>query len=163
MRTRILKIQTKKTTEHFKVRLFVKVRDIKEFFANSASRISGLKSVGRANFNQIEIADAEKFAHFLDSLLDKIYITYIDTESGTSTVAAAYDRKERMIELIYDASEIDNENSAGFKLCAFYALKNGFDKKIEIFGEAPTFGFASLLDETERREWFDKFNPRFLE
>ena len=158
-----LKIKTKKTIEHFQVRIFVKARDIKEFFADSASRISGLKSVGRGNFNQIEISDAEKFAGFLDSLLDKIFISYTGSESGTSTIAAAFDRSEKMIEIIYSPVEIMSENSAGFKICAFYALKDGFDKKIEIYGNASAFGFSNLLDEIEKREWYDRFNPRFLE
>ena len=158
-----IKIKTKKTIENFKVRIFVKERNAKDFFANSASRIPGLKSVGRTNFNQIDVADAEKFARFLDSLLDKIFISYVDPESGTSTIAAEFDRKEKMIELIYNPVEIMNENSAGFKICAFYALKQGYDKKIEIYGDASTFGFANILDEIEKREWYDKFNPRFLE
>ena len=158
-----IKIKTKKTIEHFQVRILVKVNDIKEFFADSASRIPGLKSVGRANFNQIEISDAEKFARFLDSLLDKIFISYTGSESGTSTVAAAFDRTEKMVEIIYSPVEIMNENSAGFKICAFYALKHGYDKKIEIYGNASAFGFSNLLDEIEKREWYDKFNPRFLE
>ena len=158
-----IKIKTKKTIEHFKLRLFVKVKDIKEFFANSASRISGLKAVGRTNFNQIEVSDAEKFAQFLDSLLDKVYISYVDYDSGTSTVVAVFERNEKMVELIYNPTELINENSAGFKICAFYALKEGYDKKVEILGDASTFGFANLLDEMEKREWYDKFNPRFLE
>lgn len=158
-----IRIKTKKSLEHFEVRLFVKERSIKDFFANSASRIYGLKSVGRTNFNQVDISDAEKFARFLDSLLDKIYVSYIDPESGTSTIAAVLDRKERMVELIYNPVEIMNENSAGFKVCAFYALKNGFDRKIEVYGDASTFGFQNLLDEIEKREWYDRFNPRWLE
>ena len=158
-----IKIKTRKLIDGYKVKLLVKERSINEFFANSATRISGLKSVGRANFNQVDIADAEKFARFLDSIFDKIYISYLDPESGTSTIAAILDRNEKMIELIYNPIEIINENSAGFKLCAFYALKYGFDKKIEIYGDATTFGFSNLLDEIEKREWYDKFNPRFLE
>jgi len=158
-----LKIKTRKLIDSYKVKLFIKERDIKEFFAKSASRIPGLKSVGRTNFNQVDVADAEKFARFLDSLLDKIYISYLDTESGTSTIAVMYDRNEKMIEIIYNPVEIMNENSAGFKICAFYALKNGIDKKIEVYGDASTFGFYNLLDEIEKREWYDKFNPRFLE
>lgn len=158
-----IKIKTKKTIEQFKVRLFIKTKDVKGFFAESASKIPGLKSVGRTNFNQVEISDVEKFAAFLDSLLDKIYISYIDAESGTSTIAAVLDRNEKMIELIYSPAEIMNENSAGFKICAFYALKNSFDRKIEIYGDASTFGFSNLLDEMEKREWYDRFNPRFLE
>ena len=158
-----LKVKTKKGIEYYKVKLFVKEHSVHDFFANSASRIPGLKSIGRTNFNQIDVSDAERFAAFLDSLLDKIYISYLDSESGTSTIAAELDRKEKMIELIYNPVELMNDNSAGFKICAFYALKNNYDKKIEIYGTASTFGFSNLLDEIEKREWYDKFNPRFLE
>ena len=158
-----LKIKTRKLIDAYKVKILVKERDVKEFFAKSASRISGLKSVGRTNFNQVEVSDAEKFARFLDSILDKIFISYSDPETGTSTIAAEFDRKEKMIELIYNPVEMMNEASAGFRICAFYALNNGFDRKIEIYGDASTFGFSNLLDEIEKREWYDKFNPRFLE
>ena len=158
-----IKIKTKKTIDSFKAGIFLKVKDVKEFFAESASKIPGLKSVGRASFNQVDISDAEKFAKFLDSLLDKIYISYIDAESGTSTIAAVSNIREKMIEIICNPVEIMNENSAGFKICAFYALKQGYDKKIDIYGDASTFGFSNLLNEIEKREWYDKFNPRFLE
>jgi len=158
-----VKIKNSISLEHFKVRFFVKARSIRDFFADSASRISGLKSVGRTNFNQIEINDAEKFAKFLDSLFDKIYISYIDSESGTSTIAAEFNKNEKMVEVIYHPEEMMNDNSAGFKISAFYALKQGYDKKIDIYGSASTFGFSNLLDEIEKREWHEKFNPRFLE
>jgi hypothetical protein len=158
-----MKIKTKRLIDSYKVRIFIKERDVKEFFAKSASRISGLKSVGRTGFNQVDIGDAEKFARFLDSILDKVYISYLDPESGTGTIAALYDRNEKMIEIMYNPAEIMNENSAGFKICAYYALSNGVDRKSEVYGDASTFGFSNLLDEVEKREWYDKFNPRFLE
>jgi len=158
-----IKIKAKKTTEHFKVSVLVREKNVKDFFANSASRIPGLKAIGRTSFNQVDISDAEKFARFLDSLLGRIYISYIEPESGTSTIAAVVDSMEKMIEIVYNPAEIMNENSAGFRICAFYALKGGFSKKIEIYGSASTFGFSNLLDEIEKREWYDKFNPRFLE
>ena len=158
-----LKIRAKKTIDSFKVRLFVKSRSIQEFFAESAAKIPGLKSVGKTNFNQIEVNDTDKFARFLDSMLDRAYLSYMDPESGTSTFIAALDRKEKMIEITANPADIMNENSAAFKICAYYALRDGFDKKIEIYGDAGTFGFSSLFDEIEKREWYDKFNPRFLE
>lgn len=158
-----LKIKTRKTIEYYKVRLFIKEKSIKEFFAKTASRIPGLKSVGRTGFNQVDMGDAENFARFLDSLMDKVYISYSDPESGTSTIAASYDRREKMIEIVYEASEIINESSAGFRICAFYALTSGFDRKIEIYGDSSTFGFYNILDEMEKREWYDKLNPRWME
>lgn len=158
-----IKIKTKRTIENYKVRIFVNSKDIKEFFAESASKIPGLKSAGKTSHSQVEVADIEKFARLLDSPLDKIYLSYSDSESGTSAIAAIYVMREKMVELVYAPADIMNENSAGFKICAFYAVKDGFDRKIEVYGDASTFGFSNLLDELERREWYDKFNPRFLE
>lgn len=158
-----IRIKTKRTVENYNTRIFIKSRDVREFFAESASKIPGLRAIGRASFNQIEVNDAEKFARFLDSLMDKIFITYTGTENGTSSLAAVLDRQQKMIELIYNLPELMNEASAVFKVCAFYALKDGFDRKIEICGNASTFGFFNLLNEIEKREWYDKFNPRFLE
>ena len=158
-----IKIKVKKTIDSFKARLFVRSRALQEFFAESAAKIPGLKAVGRTNFNQIEVNDTEKFARFLDSMLDRAYLSYTDAESGTSTFIAALDSREKMTEIISSPAEMMNENSAAFKICAYYALSNGFDRKIEIYGDASTFGFSNLLDEIEKREWYDKFNPRYLE
>ena len=158
-----LKLKTRKTVEHCKTRLFVKERDVKQFFADSASKIPGLKAVGRSSPSQVEVSNVEEFARFLDSLLDKIQISYLDPEAGTSTVSAVLDRSEKMLEILYELKEITNENSASFKIAAFYALKEGANKKIDIYGEAATFGFANLLDEVKKRDWYDKFNPKFLE
>ncbi len=158
-----IKLKTRKSIDYYKTRLFLKESGIHDFFANSASRIPGLKAVGRTHFNQIEISDAEKFSAFLDSLLDKVYISYLDVDSGTSTIAAVYDRASRMVELIYHPAELMSDSSAGFKICAYYALKEGYDRKIEIYGSASTFGFSNLLNEIEKREWYDKFDTRFLE
>lgn len=158
-----LKIKVKRSIESYKIRLFVRSREIKEFFGESAAKIPGLKAVGRTNFGQIEVSDTDKFARFLDSVLDKVYLSYMDPESGTSTFIAVLDRKEKMIEIISNPAELINDNSAAFRICAYYAMRSGFDKKIEIYGDASTFGFSNLLDEIEKREWFDKFNPRYLE
>lgn len=158
-----LKIKTKKTIENYNARVFIKVRDVKEFFAECAAKIPGLKSVGRNNFSQINANEAEKFANFLDSPLDKIYMAYSDPESGTSTVAAVYDSREKMIEIAYNPVEMMSESSASFRVCAFYALKNGVDRKIEIYGDSSSFGFMNLLDDIEKREWYDRLNPRVLE
>ena len=158
-----ISIKPKKAIEHFNIRIFLKAAGIKEFFADSASRIPGLKSLGRTNFNQIDVADAEKFARFLDTLLDKIFISYADAESGTSTIAAVYDRNKKMIELVYNPVEILSENSAGFKICAYYALKDGYNKKIDVSEKTATFGFYNMPNELERREFYDKFDPRVLE
>lgn len=158
-----MKIRTKKDIGAFKMALLVNAKGIKEFFAESASRISGLKSIGGGDFNQIDAGDPENLRKFTDSLKEKVFLTYADPQSGSGTVIAIWDKNEEMVELAYSPEDIFNSNSATFRLCAFYALKGGYDKKIDIYEEACTFGFSNLLDEAEKREWQDKFNPGFLE
>lgn len=158
-----LKIRAKKGIDEFKVQLFVKSNDIKEFFSESASKIPGLRSIGKSDFDQFDLTDPENLKKYMDSVKDSIYLIYADPESGSGTIGAVYEKKENMIELAYNTDEICNENSAGFRICAYYALKGGFDGKADIISEASTFGFVNLLDEAERREWNDRFNPGFLE
>ena len=107
-----IKIKAIKSLERYNVRIFIKSRDIKEFFAQSASRIPGLRAIGRAAFNQVDVNDVEKFARFLDTIMDKIFITYADTESGTSTLSATLNRQQKMIELVYNLPEVLNEASS---------------------------------------------------
>ena len=156
-------IRTKKTTDSFHVRIFLKISGIKEFFADSASRIPGIKTVGKSDFNEVDVGDSENLARFLDSLLDKICLSYVDIDGGTSTIAAVFDRSKKMVEAIYNPPDMMNENSAGFKICAFYALKEGVQKDIDVYSGMSTFGFMDILSEVGKREWHDRFGPRLLE
>lgn len=139
-----IKIKCEKKVESFDSRIFLKERNIKDFFANCASKIGGLRAVGRSNFNQVDVDDSERFAQFLESLMDKVFLTYVDPESGTSTIAAEHNIKEKMVELLYEFDDLINENSAGFRMCAYYALKNGSNKKVNFYEEAITLGFSRL-------------------
>ena len=156
------KIKLKKGVDTIKVKFFIRQKDVKEFFAESASKLQGLRSVGRSNPNQINVSDAEQFAGFLDSIIDKLFLSYLDVDNGICSFGAILDRNEKMIELQFSPVEVVNENSAVFKVCAFYALKSGMDRKIDIYNEASTFGFSNLLNEIEKREWLEKYNPPFL-
>ena len=156
-------IKTKKTADSFKTRLFVKSKDIKEFFAGSASKIQGTRSIGKTNFNQVEVSNSEAFVSLIDSLTDSLFVSYADQEKGTSNLAVSYDKKEKMIEINYNFEEIMNENSASFKILAYYALKAGIDRKIEILSDLSTFGFQNLLKEKERTEFSREFKSDFIE
>src|SRR3989338_4383605 len=107
-----IRIKTKKTIDSFKLRVFVDEKSVQDFFGNSASKIAGLKSAGKSGFDQADVGNAEKFASLLDSLQDKLYLSYSDAENGTRSVAAVFDRKEKMTELIFDPADITNESSA---------------------------------------------------
>ena len=156
-----IRIKLKKGAEALKLRFFIRQKDVKELFAESGSKIQGLKSVGRLTPNQVEVSNSEQFAAFLDTIIDKIYLTFLDQDNTPSTFGLILDRNEKMIDITFNPQDIMNENSAIFKMLAFYALKEGVDKKIDIYNEAMTFGFQRVLNEIEKREWLEKFNPPF--
>ena len=106
-------LKTKKSVERFTLRIFIKEPGLKDFFANSASKISGLKSIGRTGFNQADVSDMEKFSKLLDSLTDKVFVSYSDAENGTGKFSAFFDRRENMVELIILIEAIKNKNKLG--------------------------------------------------
>ncbi|MEK6942513.1 MAG: hypothetical protein AABX00_00435 [Nanoarchaeota archaeon] len=132
-------IKTKKTSDSFRTRLFAKSKDIKEFFAESASKIQGLRAIGKTGFNQADSSNTEAFVALIESLADFLFVSYADPDRGTSTLAVFYDKKEKMAEINYNPEDMMNENSASFKVFAYYALKSGIDRKIDILAEASTF------------------------
>ena len=82
------------------------------------------------------------------------------TLTGTSTLRVL--RQERkMAEINYNPEDMMNENSASFKVFAYYALKSGIDRKIDILAEASTFGFTNLLKEKERSEFQESLSLSF--
>ena len=158
-----LRVKSKKLVDSYRLRIFVDSNDVKMFFSDSASKIQGLLSVGKTNFGQQDANDSENLRKFLNDLKESIYLSYASPETGSGTIAANYSKKEKMIELVYNTSELMNETSPEFKVSAFYALKGGYDKKIDVYSDASAFGFSNLLDEDEKRQWQDRFNPGFLE
>jgi len=100
------------------------------------------------------------FNTFVNSIKNKLYITYYNPETGTSTVFLQYDKKEKKVQLVYDIEEIENEPSPEFQLAAYYALNQPYTKKINLHDEGGTLGFKSWLNGLEKRKYFDKFDPR---
>lgn len=153
----LLKIKT--TLDEIKLFIFLRnEKNVRDVFINVASKIAGLKSIGTSG---IEIG-AEKFSDELENIKDKIYISYYSQDIGSTIIFMEYNKKQKNVELHYNLKDIIDEKNPEFKLIAYYALKDGF-KKINIFSEAIKFGFLDLLTETEKKEWLEKFNPRFWE
>jgi len=158
-----LELKLKATSTGLKLQIFLKnEKKVTDVFSNAAARITGLKSIGANSFGAADVADASKFQKELEKISNKIYISYYHTESGSDTVYLEFNQKEKKIELHYDAG-IADEKSPEFKLCAYYAVKDGYDEKIDVFSKGAVFGFTDLLSEDEKKDWLDKFNPRIEE
>lgn len=148
--------------DEIKLKLFLsKEKDIKNVLPH-VTRIAGIKAIGAEAFDVANIADKERFSKELDNIKTKAHISYYGPEQSSSTIFIELNKKEG-IEVHYDLKGMLNEISPEFKLCAFYALKDGYDRKIDFFKHGSYFGFSGLLTEKERDEWLDKFNPRMEE
>src|SRR3989338_3492921 len=148
-----LKLKVAKAAESLHLKVYSHEKSAKDFFANSASKVSGLKAIGITGFNQAEVGNTEKFSAMIERIKDSVFITYSDVNSGTSTLAAVYDKKERAVEILYQVNELYNANSADFKACAYYALRKKVDNRVKIDVDLSVFGFWSIIKEDQRNEW----------
>jgi len=159
-----LTLKVKVGLEGVETKLLLNEESIRSVFDNVTSKIIGLKAVGAAKFNIADVTDSAGFMKEVDKGKSQLHITYYDPELGTRTVFLSYDKNEKKVQLHYDDRQIILIDNPEFKIACFYALKDGFDKKIKIHEEGATFGFDSLLSEREKAEWFhEKMNPKFLE
>ena len=147
--------------ESLELKIFLREKYVKDFFANSASKLKGIISIGLEDFGEVDVSNTEKFSKVIDNIKDALYISYSEIESGTSNVAVK--SSKGMVEIITNSKELRNKNSADFRIISFYALRDGVKRSISIHSKLMSFGFFNVMNEIERREWFEKFSPRFLE
>jgi|TARA_B100001971_G_C18074078_1_gene474678 hypothetical protein len=158
-----IKLKLSKKIDSVNVRILLNENTLKNLFNNCASRIAGLKSVGAKNFGAADVAEPEKIANEIEKIKDKLYLTYYFPETGIHSAFLSKNKNEKMVELHWDKKDSIIEISPDFRICSFYALKGGYNKKIKLAEEGSTFGFTSLLSEREKAAYFDKLNPRVLE
>lgn len=156
-----LKLVKKATS--LELKMFLNENNVKDTFANSASKIIGLQSIGTKTFGTAIVSDAGNFSAQLEKAKDKLHITYYNPQAGKSTVFLQYNKKVKKVELVYDLEDIGNEPSAEFQIAAFYALSQDYNTKIKLADEAATFGFDLWPDHNVRAEYFRKFDPHFSE
>jgi thiol-disulfide isomerase/thioredoxin len=158
-----IKLKVLKRIDGVDVRILLSETTLKNLFNNCASRIVGLKSIGTKNFGAVDIAETERIANEINKIKDKLFLTYYFPEAGIHSIFLSKLKNEKVVELHWDMRNSILEASPDFQICAYYALKNGYSKKIRLFDEGATFGFTSLLSEKEKGYFFDRLNPRFLE
>jgi len=155
-------IKLKKGVEELKVRIFIKEKSVKDVFTNAASKFSGLKAIGANTFGAAPIEEIEKFSKELEKLKDKLVISYYEQGAGSSTIFLEYTPKSKMVEINYNQEGIANEKSPEFKLCAYYAVKDGI-KKIDIHERLAGIGFCEVPSLDKARKSFSKFHPMWGE
>ena len=158
-----IKLKVSKKTGEASLRLFLNEKSIHNCFANSASKIIGLQSVGALKFGAAGVSETAAFANEVEKAKDMLYLTYYSPETGNTNVFLHYDKKEKKIELAYDSEEIANEPGPEFQLAAYYALSQGYGKKTDMQEASSKFGFSYVPHHTEKAEYFRKFDPHISE
>ncbi len=158
-----INVRVIKGIDRINARVLLSESTIKDLFNNCASKIVGLKALGTKGFGGPEVNEIEKISSEIEKIKNELYLTYYLPDIGMYTVYLSKSKKDKMVELHWDIKESVNEIGPDFKICAYYALKDGFNKEVKLFDEGGTFGFVSLLSEREKREFFDKLNPHVLE
>ncbi|MFH0867964.1 MAG: hypothetical protein V1831_01505 [Candidatus Woesearchaeota archaeon] len=158
-----LKLKAVKKTTSIGLKILLNEKDVTSCFANAASKLLGIQSVGASKFGVATVSDAEAFTNEVEKIKDKLYITYYNPQTGTSNVFLQYDKKEKEVELVYELKEIENEPSPEFQLAAYYSLNQGYNKTVNIHDEGAALGFSSLLSHAEKAEYYRKFDPHINE
>ena len=90
-----LKLKMIKKTNEINLKIFLNEKSVRDCFENAASKIIGLQSIGKSKFGNAVVSNADAFTNELEKLKSKLYITYFNTQTGTSNVFLQYDKKEK--------------------------------------------------------------------
>ncbi len=158
-----IRLEATKTIDRIQLHVVIPEQSVRDFFANSGSKIKGLTAVGLAGFNEVQVADSEKFSRLIDALRDTLYLSYSHPEKGTNTLAAIFNKKLQMVEIVASPKELKNTTSVDFNIVAYYALAKEVGRSITITEKLVTLGFYNLLAEPERVEWLSEHRFKNLE
>ena len=86
-----------KKTDKIELKIFLNEKTVKDTFANSASKVTGVQAIGASKFDTAGVADPEIFTNELEKAKDKLYISYYNPQTGTSKVYLQYDKKIKKI------------------------------------------------------------------
>ena len=154
-----IKLKLAIKTNEITLKILLNEKGIRECFANSASKIAGVQSIGASNFGAAAVSDAAAFTSELEKAKSKLCITYYSQNAGSSNIFLQYDSREKKVELFYDLKEIENEPNPEFQLAAYYALNEAYNKKIDLTEEGSSLGFFSIPTFVEKAEYQRKFDP----
>jgi hypothetical protein len=152
-------LKLKRTSDDINLGIFLKEQNVKDVFVKVASRLEGLKAIGASEGVQVNVEEAERFAKEIEKVDQRIFISYFEQE-GVKTVALQ-EKDSKLVEFIYGTA-IDNERSPEFRLCSYYAVKDGVND-IEIHGRLSAMGFLENVSFKGAMNFFKKFNPKIEE
>src|SRR3989338_89236 len=119
-----LQLELARKSGELTVNIFLDDKGVKDAFANSASQIIGLQSIGSNSFGAASVSERDKFTAELENSKDNLYIAYYNPSAGASNICLRYNKKAKNVQLVYDA-DIEQDSSADFQIAAYYALSHG--------------------------------------
>ncbi len=134
---------------------FLGEQSLQTLFANSASHIKGLSALGLKGFDEVPITEQGKLEKTLSNMGKRVYVSYTDAESN-STSKFMIERHGRHFLLVCDRKHIFLRNLPEFILCAYYALRHPYNRKIDVNGPASAFGISESIT-LEHRDLLDEF------
>lgn len=143
--------------------VFVHEERVYTFFADVASKIKGLKSIGLKHFDEVELSDSSQFSRVVSAIKNSVYLTFTNSQNGTSTLACVYDKKRKKVKVLLNVLDVRYTNSADFRVLAYYALKSGYDASIDVHEDLCRFGFITVLKPMDKNEWFKDMRFKHLE
>lgn len=152
-------IKLKQTIDELQLRIFIKEKSVKDVFINVASKFNGLKAIGAGDFAGVQIEETDRFSKELDKVKDRLSISYF--EQGFSGTVFLEHYKKGVVELHYSEG-IENERDPEFKLCSYYAVKDGINK-IDIYERLSAMGFVEAPFFGKVMNFFKRFNPKMEE
>jgi len=122
--------------------LFLRVTDLKKIFLEAAVHIDRLKSGGDDTFDTLKLQNQAKLMVELNKVKKKMYLAYEAYKHNN--VLLKYDEKKKMVELCYSRESILDNESPEFMIACFYAIKHGFNERIDLQKYLPKFVFHSV-------------------
>ena len=158
-----IKLKMKIKTNEVDLKMYLSEKSVSNCFANCASKVIGLQAVGSSKFGAAGISDTAAFTNEIERIKEKLYTTYYNPETGHSNVFLHYDSKEKNVEIAYSFDDVSAEQGPEFQIAAFYALREGVNKNIDIQGTGSTLGFSFIPSHAEKAEHFRKFDRHIAE
>jgi hypothetical protein len=153
-----------KKPDDFRLGVFLrKEKNLKELFINSVSKIVGIRKIGTKNLGEVDVAQSDAMNKKLDNAKKMLLVSFQNSEHGGQSLILEWNKKQKMVELHYDVDNIILKYEPDFKLFAYHALKEGYDKKIDIYREATLINRPDVPYYKDRKEYLEKFDPRFQE
>ncbi len=131
-------------------------QDLQSFFALSASRIKGISGLGLRAFDEVGVSESDKVERLIQRMQSKLFISYADLETGTSSFMVR--KKGKAIVLVCNWKDLLIRQSPEFKVCSYYALRQPFQKKINVLNHAAALGFTHSVG-FENSDMQDSFDP----